>query len=224
MAEVFGRTAFGLAMKEYSQPSLYEFSETLQAISEKSLGPNRRLPLPDGWSIAEVKGQSTLLVDQAAALRFPLAFGHIGSLKITESYGTGSPFCAQVILRLPFRYGSSPSEMEDSWVFCRVNAFSSCACLPSAAQGVRVGQIVSGVLAKSSHEYHTAQLVGWSGTSASDWKMLSPRTFPVNGIELSLHDVYRLPALNRRHFPSPAEPPSLDSTLALQPDAIRLNF
>ena len=86
-----------------------------------------------------------------------------------------------------------------------------------------MGQIVSGVLAKSSHEYHTAQLVGWSGASASDWKMLPPRTFPVNGIELSLHDVYRLPVLNQRHFPSPAEPPSLDFTLALKPDALQVS-
>ena len=108
MSEVFGCASFGLVMKEYPHPILYEFSETLQTISEKSLDPNRRLPLPDGWSVADVKGQSTLLVDQAAALRFRLAFGYISSLKITESYGAGSPFCAQVILRLPFRYGRSP--------------------------------------------------------------------------------------------------------------------
>ena len=122
------------------------------------------------------------MLGQPAALRFRLAYGFVSSIKITESKDAGSPFGAPVILRVPFRYGDSPFEAENSCLYCRVNAFASCDYLPSSAQAVRIGMPVCGVVSKSSLDYHTAQLVGWDPTTASDWKLLSPDACPRVGL------------------------------------------
>ena len=193
--EPFGKTSAGLVMREYSQPILFAFSELIEAISSRCHDYNVKIPLPEDWKLSVVIDQLTLTIDRPAAHQFRLAYGYVSSLKVTDSVDTGSPFCAQVILRLPFRYGTGPDELGNSWLFCRCDAFASMACLPSPAQAVRVGMPVCGLLAKSSGKYKTAQLVGWPTCSAEDWELLSPDTFPRRGIELSLHDVYRLPIL-----------------------------
>lgn len=129
-----------------------------------------------------VKNQHTLTLDRPAELKHRLDYGYVRSIKVTERWGDGPPpFCDQVILRLPFRYGSTPSELEDSWIFFLVNAFASCACLPSSAQAVRFGVAVCGVVTKSPRDYQTAKLAGRSPTSASDWKLLPPRYLSAKG-------------------------------------------
>ena len=166
--------------------------------------------------------QLCLYLDKGSALSMRLAYGVVSSIKVTDRLDTGSPFCAQVILRLPYRFGASDHELQNRWVYCRVDAFASCAFLPRSAQAVRVGMPVCGLIDKSSRVYETAQLVGLPTTTAQDWKLFSPNTFPFMGIELSSHDIYRLPSLRQRHFPHPAEPPALDYTLALQPDSLHV--
>ena len=186
--EPFGRTSSGLVTRDYFQPILMGFSGK---ISAGRYDPNRTIPLPEDWSVGGVTDQLTPTLGKPADFRFRLAYGYISSIKATDSLDTGSPFCAQVILRLPFRYGASIDEIGDRWLYCRANAFASTAFLPRPAQAVRVGMPVCGVLTKSFETYQTAQLAGRPPTAAHDWKLLSPNTFPPNGIELTLRDIYR---------------------------------
>ena len=179
--------------------------------------------MPADWKLSTIEKQLCATVDKISALRFRLAYGYVSSIKATDSFDAGSPFCAQVILRLPYRFGVTAHEAQNSWIFCRVNAFASCACLPSSAQAVRVGMPVCGLVAKSSKTYETAQLVARPTATAEDWKLLSRDTFPFMGLELSIRDIYRLPALHRKNFPYPAHPPALDYTLALHPDSLQVD-
>ena len=204
----YGLTSGGLTIRESFQPTLMEFSELLDRSKAQKQDLNMKIPLPSDWKLSTIEKQLCVTVDKISALRFRLAYGYISSIKVTDSFDTGSPFCAQVILRLPYRFGVTAHETQNSWVFCRVNAFASCACLPSSAQAVRVGMPVCGLVAKSSKTYETAQLAGWSTTTAEDWKLLSRDTFSFMGLELSIQDVYRLPALRQKYFPYPAQPPS----------------
>ena len=188
-------------MREYFQPGLMEFSDLLDRTADGDLDANRRAPIPSDWKLSVVADQLCVAVGKISALRYRLAYGYVSSIKVTDSYDTGSPFCAQIIIRLPYRFGTSAVETQNSWIYCRANAFSSRACLPGSAQAVRIGMPVCGLVFKSSRPYGTAHLFGWATTTAEDWK-LSPRdTFPFMGIELSMRDIYRLPALHQKHFP-----------------------
>ena len=165
-------------MREYFQPTLLGFSEMLESIGACSYDPSRRIPLPDGWSVGVVKAQIILSLYPPAALKFRLSYGYISSIRTTDSYDTGSPFFAQSIPRLPFRLGSSPAENENRRAYCRVDAFASCACLPSPAQAVRIGMPVCGLGSMSPRDHKTAQLAGRPTTTAAGWKLLSPEPSP----------------------------------------------
>ena len=114
-----GSTSAGLVMREYFQPRLVEFSQLLDRSQAGLHDPNRKSPLPEDWSTALGMGQLTPPVDSPAALRFKLDYGYFSSIKVTDSYDTGIPFCATAIIRLPFGYGTTPGEAQNSWFFPR---------------------------------------------------------------------------------------------------------
>ena len=106
--------------------------------------------MPEDWIFSVAADQLTLTPDNPVDARLRVPYGYISSIKVADSVDTGIPFCAHVILRLPFRYGTSPDELGDIWIYRRSNNFASTARLPSLAQVGRAGMPVCGLRAKSS--------------------------------------------------------------------------
>ena len=158
-------------------------------------------------------------------------------MKPSDSRGTLTPLCAQVILKLPYKFGAAPWEKEFSFVYARLNAFSSRACLGSSFSPVSTGTVVRGLIEKADSDYDTAQLVGWAPASAArlgrfnryqtglspnraEWKLLAPDTFFNEGLCYDTHALYQLPTLHQKCFPAyPTE--YINHTLICQPDMHR---
>ena len=173
--EPFGRTSPALVMREYFQPILMEFPELLGKITSGRYYPSRKIPLPEDWGVSVVTDQLTHTLDNPASLRFRLDYGYLSSIKVTDSLDAGSPVCDQVILRLPFRCGTSIDELQDSWLYCRANAFAPTDCFPRSERAIRVGSLRD----KSSEKYQTAQLVGRPAAKAADWELFPHQSSPV---------------------------------------------
>lgn len=109
-------------------------------------------------------------------------YGYIGEIKLLpadKERGAKTPALMQIVVRLPFKYGKSRLETEDSWLGCRVSAFISAACFANTEAVLRVGSPVTGFLEGSNiREHFGDQLTGWDGCRAADWKLLDPASFP----------------------------------------------
>ena len=88
-----------------SQPTIISFPELIGEFQMALSTLTGKFRSPRGWSTCVAEDQLTLMRCQSAALRFRHACGYVSSIKITDIKDAGSPFCAQVILRLPLRYG-----------------------------------------------------------------------------------------------------------------------
>ena len=105
----------------------------------------------------------------------------------------------QIVVQIPFRYGLTTAECASSWVFCRVQAFSSHAA-PSHGTGfLRVGEPVVGFVEPTNRHAHSAQLTSWDKTTPEFWRASAPASVPFK-IELSSHAIYRLPQLSAHGF------------------------
>ena len=133
-----------------------------------------------------------------------MAYFHFGEIKLLppdKECGAKTPALFQVVLQLPFRYGSTRGEGFDSWLHFRVSAFTSAACFDKASTVVKVGSPVSGFLeSTNSKEHFGAQLTGWDTCPASEWKLSDGRSFPAK-IELNSNVLSALPQLDRGNFP-----------------------
>lgn len=159
----YGLTASGGKAYRYYQPSVEAFAAELSEAARKELNPNLRIPIPPSRSfhMAGNAGdkQLTLMLDRDTAKPFRAVFGYVAFMSEKEDQvGTAPPLCAQIVLKLPFRYGTAPWETEDSFIFCRLNAFASKACLPVASQPIGLGSVVHGAIEKPHTEHDTAQL------------------------------------------------------------------
>ena len=93
-------------------------------------------------------------------LLFPLFSGYVGALEDSPAMqDTATPFTAQIVTKLPFRYGKTEAERQDSYVFVRIQAFSSRACLGKSFDTVALGTPIRGVLDITTGDYNSAQLV-----------------------------------------------------------------
>ena len=107
-------------------------------------------------------------LDTPAAKRFRNVFGYVAFINPAGSRGTVSPFCAQVALKIPYKFGSSPCEEKFSFIYVRLNAFASRACVGGTYQPLCMGSVVRGLIEKADIDYDTAQLVAWSCASAAE--------------------------------------------------------
>ena len=73
---------------------------------------------------------------------------------------TCTPIQLQVVVKLSFRFGKTANERQNSFIFARVNAFSSRAGLDRCFEPVTLGSPVKGVLELTGSSYESAQLVG----------------------------------------------------------------
>ena len=114
-----------------------------------------------------------------------------------DECGTDTPAVFQVVVQLPFRYGSTKGEAFDSWLHCRVTAFMSAACFEEPRLFLKVGDPVSGFLeCTHSKKHFGAQLTGWPRTLATEWKTISPASFPL-AFELNGDVIAALPRTKR---------------------------
>ena len=93
--------------------------------------------------------------------RFRRIYAYIGKAQTTDSEGALTPLCFQVIAKLNFRYGDSDAEYADSFIWARVQAYSSLAALNQGIKPWEIGDTVCGIAERTSKEMNTCQLVGW---------------------------------------------------------------
>ena len=109
----------------------------------------------------EENHQLQLAVGRRELPNYKLVYGFVGSMedsKLMED--TCTPVILQVVVKLPYRFGKTEAEFRDSWVFARVNAFASRACLAKSFEAVTLGTPITGVLDCTNSDYRSAQLVG----------------------------------------------------------------
>ena len=130
-------------------------------------------------------------------------YGFIGEIKLLPAdreCGTKTPAMFQIIIRLPFRYGKSRLETVDSWLDCRVSAFTSAAWFADEQAVLKVGDPVSGFSEGSDGKEHFGcRLTGWDKTAAQEWRLLDAASFPAK-LEMNSHVLSALPQLHRDGF------------------------
>ena len=118
----FGMTASGGKAYTYYQPSIETFSGQLTDASSRGLDPNLVMPIPAAWSFQLAgeagKKQLTLMIDRHTAKPSRSVFGYVAFMQEAPlQVGTASPLCAQIAIKLPFRYGNAPWETEDGYKY-----------------------------------------------------------------------------------------------------------
>ena len=173
----FGKSAAGCTVRNAYRPELIDFSFGVTAARAARERMELSIPLPDGWSFDRKHSQLLLEHSPASFAEFRALFGYVASIGDAESTDTDSPFLFQVVAKLFFRYGTSPAELVGSFVFARVNAWSSKAVLDRSFEAVCLGMPVQGLLTPTDSKYASAQLNCWRPTTFQEWKIASPRSF-----------------------------------------------
>ena len=143
--------------------------------------------------------------------------GHMENHKTME--GAVTPLLLQAVLKLAYRYGKTEAGRKDSYIYVRVNAFPSRACLSKSFEPLYVGMPIAGVLGLTESGYNSAQLVGWTPTTYMEWWHAKPRSYFDEGIQLCSGSIYNRPQLSDRNFAKLAKPVY---RLCSQPDALKL--
>ena len=106
-----------------------------------------------------------------------------------------------MVLKLHWLYGASAAEAYDSYVYLRVNAYTSSLCMEIPTRVFRIGDIVSGFLEDIASERKSAQLTGWGHANPLLWKAISPTTYPA---VFTLHTsaIFLLPQLAGDNMPT----------------------
>ena len=216
---LFGRTCTGLRMHSYYQPRLISYAGLIHKTGRDIEKLNEVIPLPEDWAFVANTSQLQVMLSEMESPRFQTVYGFIGpSISATDSQGTQTPAQCQVIVQLDFKYGSSELEVESSFIFVRINAYTSQACLNGDFTRLLPGTPVKGVVCRSSEKgYQSAQLVGWGPCDVAEWKGLAPDSFPRRGLELSSAAIFNLPQLHSEHFPPVLSWPAMNYILIQQP-------
>ena len=121
------------------------------------------------FQIVSKRGKKQLALElyTPEAKRFRNAQGYVSFIKPAASHGTVSPCCSQVVLNLPYKFGSSDWEEKFSFIYVRLNAFAARACLGGTYQPLFMGSVVRGIIEEADADYDTAQLVALSCASAA---------------------------------------------------------
>ena len=133
----------------------------MEYVRERGGTASRVAPIPAKWSFSQPKKKIQLSTHSDDLARFGLCYGFIGGIADSSTMDdTCAPISLQVIVKLPFRFGETAKGKEDSFLFARVNAFSSMACLGRSFESLCLGMPVRGVLELTRGTYESAQLVG----------------------------------------------------------------
>ena len=85
----------------------------------------------------------------------------------------------QIVRLIPLRYGATSGETQNSWIYCRSQAFAAHAAFGAAARLVKVGDPVVGFVEPTNKGACSAHLVGWDLVDISVWRATAPETLPV---------------------------------------------
>ena len=100
---------------------------------------------------------------------------------------------------MPWRYGDSAVERENSFLYCRVNLFAPQAAFNSSGRLIRVGDPVFGFVEPASGNASSAQAIGWDICDPAVWKMTAPASAPAM-FELNPNALFSLPQLAAGNF------------------------
>ena len=96
-------------------------------------------------------------------------------MRKTDSMDTETGILCHVAIKLPFFFGE---EEENSFAYCRANAYPGKVLLKTDFSAIRVGRAVGGLLEKAIRKEqnapHAAQLIACDRVSANDWQMFPP--------------------------------------------------
>ena len=216
---LFGKTCAGFRMHSYYRPSIISFAGAVHKNGRDVAKLNEQIPLPEGWSFVADSAQLQIKLSEFDAPRFQTVYGFVGpSISATDSQGTQTQAMCQIVVQLDYKFGSSEFEVQPSFAFVRINAYTSQACLNGDFARILPGTPVKGVVCRSSEKgYRFAQLVGWGPCDVAEWKGLAPDSFPVRGLELSTAAIFNLPQLHSEHFPPVLSWPAMNYVLIQQP-------
>ena len=146
------------------QPSVPTVALLLTPYLPVTADPSNALPLPTGLALQrapEGGKQLQLVATPSFATKLRRVFGYVGDLQLTDGEGTDTPAQLQIVIKIPWKYGHSSAEKENSWMYARVQAFVSKALFSQPAQVVKLGSCISGFLEPTSGTSKSCQLVGW---------------------------------------------------------------
>ena len=196
VAVQLGERANGtFAVSSYMPSLLSQCVQFVEAL-EDSPDLNDDIPIPKGMKLvrASDKKQCQLILGQNFAQRFRKIYGYIGEIKITESDFTETGAQLQIVVFLPWRYGAEPEETCNSWIYARLNCYTSTAAFSEPYRMIKLGSAVCGFLEASTSEYGSAQLTGWDLVSTEEWLRVSENTFPP-AFDLYKDAIFKLPQL-----------------------------
>ena len=160
------------------------------------------------------RDQLTFTEPKAASFSLRFAYGFVAFMKHTESYDTETGLHLTVVCKLPVQYADEPVK---SFIYCRVNCFTSQSLLKSDFTAIRPVMTVAGIIVKTISDRKTAQLVAWGRVSAHDWRNFSPDSWFEEPFELDGTRIYALPLLGSANFPDHAAHPQVNSSIVLHP-------
>ena len=134
---------------------------------------------------------------------------------ISDGEGTLTPAHVQVIVKVPWRFGSSQAETRASFVWVRINAFISKALFTTPVRALQVGEPIVGFVEPTNGDSKSAQLVSWSPTDLDTWRCQAAASFP-NYWETHVDALFPIPQLHSANFEY-LRPPHLHAGIFVAP-------
>ena len=219
----FGIDWDGESASKCYQPSVRSFAQTLADSGRRGRNIRDPIPTPSNW---------TLSLGQQIKLEIPMGdwqisdvckfrkFTHGGDVRfrrvyayaatsqlesqVSKSEGAKTPIFLQCAAKFNFRNGSASAEIDESWVYARVQAFSSICGPRSLTRPWKLGDAICGLAESTSRNHNKDQLAGWDLCSfdgrinvaarriSGDFEQISPIvstgfvSFWINSIDLNL--------------------------------------
>ena len=132
VAVQFGPRANGSQAIRSFTPSLLQLASDLQEALADSPDLHDDIPLPAGMKLCRptAERQFQIELNEAFALRHRRVWGYIGELKMIKSDFAKTGAQLQVVIFLPWRYGTGPEETHNSWIYARLNCFGAFVPIP----------------------------------------------------------------------------------------------
>ena len=184
------------AVRPYA-PSLLQLSVELAEALADSPDLHDDIPIPAGMKLVKPTAhrQFQLELSEAFMSRFRRIYGYVGEIKMIQSDFTDTGAQLQIVVFLPWRYGGHEAETCNSWIYARLNCYTSTAAFANPFRMIKLGDAVSGFLEASSSTKNSAQLTGWGVIEYSEWLRVSENTFPP-AFDLRRDAIYKLPQLS----------------------------
>ena len=127
----FGFAADGPPVFAPYRPTIRKMAGQIPAWLRSGIDLSTAIPIPAGLPFSRgEKNQPHLTLPGSYARRFRRIFGYVGDIQLScEARGALTPAQLTIAALTPWRYGDDPREAEDSFIFCRINAFASKALL-----------------------------------------------------------------------------------------------